>query len=103
MRAILLCSAIALMGCYAEGPIGGEAVVYGEARPPEPPPLRAEVVPASPSTTAVWAAGHWAFSPDGYVWTPGEWVTRPRPGAEWVAAHWDERGHHFIWVGGHWR
>jgi hypothetical protein len=95
--------ALLALGCYADAPLGGEAVVYGEAPPPEPPALQAEVVTAAPSPSHFWVAGHWAWSTNGYAWVAGHWVARPSATAVWVAPHWDVRGRHHIWVNGFWR
>jgi hypothetical protein len=102
MRVLVLVLA-ALGGCYAESPVMGEAIVYGEAPPPLPPPARADSQSAAPSAEHVWVRGCWAWTTSGYTWTAGAWVLRPSANAAWVAPHWDMRGRHHIFVGGYWR
>src|SRR5262245_51470847 len=59
------------------------ATTPGPAAPPEPPPLRAEVVPPAPATGAVWIAGYWAWDGRAYAWIAGEWKVPPTPKARW--------------------
>ena len=71
--------------------------------PVAPPPLRVEVMTASPGVDYFWIAGHWRW--DGYThrWYEGRWE-RHREHAHWVPNHWEQndRGQwHFH--EGHWR
>jgi|SRR5215471_10517990 len=68
-----------------------------------PPPLRAEVVAASPGAGYVWVPGYYTYERGGYVWVAGRYERPPRSRARWVRPHWerDRRGWYF--VEGHWR
>jgi hypothetical protein len=69
----------------------------------EPPPVRYERAPAPPTVEHFWVAGRWAWNANAYVWVPGAYHVRPRPGVVWVDGRWNrhERGWH--WIEGHWR
>jgi len=72
----------------------------------EPPAVRYEMVPALPPDRAVrehWQPGHWRWDGREYVWVPGHYAVRPRPGAVWVAHHWERRGAGWVLIEGHWR
>jgi hypothetical protein len=75
---------------------GSEVVVEAE-----PPPPQAETRPPAPSTAHVWVTGYWSWR-DGWAWTPGVWVLRPRPAAAWVPGHWARRPRGWVWIPGHW-
>lgn len=48
------------------------------AEVPYPPPAAlVEVVPASPSSSAVWLDGYWRWRRRAYVWIRGGWVLVP--------------------------
>lgn len=71
----------------------------------DPPTERIEVATACPGPEAAyfWAKGHWKWEGQ-WVWVPGNWISRPHPGAVWVPGHWEKRHHHhgWWWVQGHW-
>lgn len=69
----------------------------------EPPPVRYERIPEPPSREHCWAAGHWNWSGSAYVWVPGYYHVRPRPGAVWVDGRWAHHERGWYWVEGHWR
>ncbi len=79
------------------------SIVYGEATPPSVPAAKEETVPAAPSAKHEWIPGHWEWTREGYVWTPGAYLERPREGATYVWSHWAVRGRHFVWVRGYFR
>ena len=67
-----------------------------------PPPPRHEVIPP-PRHGYVWHPGYQRWDGHAYVWTPGEYVVAPRPGAHWVPGHWSHRRGGWVWIEGHWR
>jgi len=69
----------------------------------EPPPVRYERAPPPPSQEHYWVAGHWNWSGNAYVWVPGYYHARPRPGVAWVDGHWARHERGWYWVEGHWR
>lgn len=69
----------------------------------EPPPPRYERIPEPPSHEHHWAAGHWTWDGRGYIWVPGHYHARPRPGVAWVDGHWERHERGWFWVDGHWR
>jgi len=76
--------------------------------PQPPPPPQVEIMPALPpmadTRSHVWIAGHWFWNGAGYVWRPGHYERRPRPGAVWVEGRWEHQGGHgYVWVEGRWR
>jgi hypothetical protein len=67
--------------------------------PYPPPPARAEQVPKSPNTQAVWLDGEWTWQARRWAWKKGRWVvppagakfspwtfTRDRTGVLWAAS-----------------
>lgn len=42
-----------------------------------PPPARVEVLPARPSSGAVWVDGEWIWRRGRWAWRPGRWVNAP--------------------------
>ena len=58
------------------------------------PQQRHERLPDPPSPEHHWVAGHWSWDGRAYVWVPGYYQARPRPGVAWVNGHWErhERG-----------
>ncbi len=106
LPALLLLAATA---CLVPGPRGRMMVVapvpvvhigYVDR---EPPPVRYERAPPPPSYDHVWVPGYWSWNAGAYLWVPGAYRLRPRPGAVWVEGRWNrhERGWH--WMDGHWR
>ena len=51
-----------------------------------PPPARVEIIPAEPSSTAVWLDGEWIWRRAQWAWLPGRWVNPPADAlwAPWV-------------------
>ncbi len=69
----------------------------------EPPPVREEVITASPGPEYVWTNGYWSWSGAEYVWVGGRWA-RPDAGhREWVAHRWEHDSHGWHMIEGHWR
>jgi hypothetical protein len=42
-----------------------------------PPPARVEILPAAPSSEAVWVDGEWMWRRGRWAWLPGRWVEAP--------------------------
>jgi hypothetical protein len=63
-----------------------------------PRPPRVEIVPARPSSEAVWVDGSWSWEGDRYRWEPGAWVHAPPGGrhARWVVVRRTEDGQLFF-------
>ena len=87
--AISLAPSLCVLGC------GGGVVKPALAPQPEsafsevpypPPPPRAEEVPPSPRTGAVWIDGQWMWKAKRWVWDAGGWVLPPPSGrfARWA-------------------
>jgi hypothetical protein len=70
--------------------------------PKPPPPLRVEIVAASPGPDYFWINGHWAWERGDHVWVSGRWEAH-RPDWTWVPAHWVRSGPAWQLVGGHWQ
>lgn len=68
-----------------------------------PPPLRREVIIASPGPRYAYVEGHWRWTGRDYDWVPGHWVERPRGRHGWVAGRWVARRGAWVWREGHWR
>jgi hypothetical protein len=49
-----------------------------------------------------WVPGYWSWN-GGWIWTGGNWMIRPWPGAVWVGGRWARHGWGYGWVSGHWR
>ena len=70
-----------------------------------PPAPRYEVVHPLPPDRAArehWIPGHWRWDGREYVWVPGHYAVRPRPGAVWVASRWERRGAGWVFIDGRW-
>ncbi len=113
MQSRLSCILLTGLGCLSTacvvGPRGGVAVVapvpvvrytYVER---EPPPVRYERLPESPTRDHHWVAGRWGWDGRTYVWVPGYYLARPRPGVAWTNGHWERHERGWYWVDGHWR
>jgi hypothetical protein len=68
-----------------------------------PPPLRREVIVASPGPGYVWVPGYYRYDGRAYVWVGGRYERPPRARARWVAGHWQQERRGWFWVEGHWR
>lgn len=68
-----------------------------------PPPVIVEKIPVAPSRNHIWVRGFHRWDGRAYVWVPGHFVVRPRPGAIWVAGHWVKHRRGWYWVDGRWR
>jgi len=73
------------------------------AHPPVPP-IRAERVPAPPSSSVVmiWRPGHYDWNGVGYAWVAGEWVDRAGHGTLWQDGYWQQTNQTAVWVPAHW-
>jgi len=76
-----------------------ESVVY------EPMPQnRWERRPARPVgyRDPVYVDGYWTWGGNDWVWVPGEWVERPRPGYRWVEPTAVRTARGWRWRSGYW-
>ena len=99
---LLVASGISSSACTVRA-ASSHAVARVELRHPAPPPLRSEVVVASPGRSYIWVGGHyvWRPGPKKYVWVAGKWTKPPRGKAVWVAPRYDrKRG---VYIAGFWR
>src|SRR2546425_5813244 len=98
---VLALAPLALAGC-AEEPTTvttttttQEVTTTGPAREVvvtrAPPPVRVETQTVAPGPGYVWTSGYWRWTGTTYVWVPGTWVVRQRPGGVWVEGHWVPR------------
>jgi hypothetical protein len=67
-----------------------------------PPASKAEVIGVAPSAEHVWVRGYWLHTNGQWVWLPGHYERRPRPGVMWVQGHWDRTSAGWVWTPGHW-
>jgi YXWGXW repeat-containing protein len=100
VAALALVAAIA--GCYGRaygtaGVVAPSAEVTIESAPP---PMRHEVVVASPGPGFVWVAGYWDWDGATYLWVPGSWVTVDA-GYTWVRPRYVRRGGGWVYVRGY--
>jgi hypothetical protein len=77
--------------------IGGPEVIVGS----QPPPLRAEVITASPGPGYIWIRGHWGWHHERWEWIGGRWDRVAQPGSAWVPGQWVARGNGWVWIEGH--
>lgn len=69
----------------------------------DPPPRRRDVRPVAPNADAVWVDGHHDWRGNRWVWVPGRYVSRPRPGANYVPGEYYVRNDQRYWRSGYWR
>jgi hypothetical protein len=52
----------------------------------------------------MWTPGFWAWDDqqNDYYWTPGTWVTPPRPNVYWTPGYWRDQGDGYGFVPGYW-
>ena len=100
---LAILGAASLAGCVvAPLPPGGPwRSVEGPVVEVAPPPLRAEVAPASPGVAYVWIGGYWAWQAGRHVWIAGRWALPPA-GHAWVPGDWRRHGPGWRWYGGYW-
>ena len=70
--------------------------------PEGPPPPRMQTMPPPPNRQFVWTQGYWDWR-GRWVWVPGHWGPRPRPGSTWVGGRWVRHGRRNVWVHSHWQ
>lgn len=71
---------------------------------PQPPPVRAEVIPKPPVSEEplIWQPGHWDWEGAGYVWREGDWVKRAGHGTQWQDGYWTTSNGVWVWQPPHW-
>ncbi len=88
--------------------VNAQRLVLTEEPPPvatmaEPPPApKVEVKsnrPDAPSRTAIWVAGHWAYSSGGLVWVAGRYI-EARQGHVFVPPRWAESQEQYLFFTG---
>ncbi len=67
-----------------------------------PPPPPAEVQPPSPSPTAAWLPGYWAWRGNRHAWVAGRWAEPPQPGYAWEPPRWENRDGRWAFTEGRW-
>jgi hypothetical protein len=87
-----------VLSACVSGPRHGS--VYVKVRPPA---ILVETQGSAPGSNHVWIAGYHAWRGSEYVWVPGHWDARPRPGAVWVNGTWKEHRDGWYWVDGRWK
>ncbi len=114
------CSMIALLGALvfagcgpvyvrSRGTVRARATVRVAAPPTHvvvqsaPPPVRPAVTarPPSPTSGAVWVAGHYKWEGQTWVWIDGHWETG-HPGEVWVAPVASNEGGRVVYRPGYW-
>jgi WXXGXW repeat (2 copies) len=70
--------------------------------PYAPPPPRVETPPPSPDLARAWQPGHWSWTGQQYVWTPGRYVVPPSAISQWVPGYWQQGPNGWYWVEGRW-
>jgi hypothetical protein len=90
---------LALAGC--EMPSSEEAA--RDLSYDAPPPGKIEWPPRIINTqTEVWRPGYWILEEQGFVWIPGEIISRPIATAAWFPAHWAHHTYGWAFEQGHW-
>ncbi len=89
---LLFAAALSGLGLATSGCAGGRVGIALAVGIP-PPPLRAEVILASPGPGFVWVPGYWDWAGASYVWVAGAWVRPPFLHARWESPRW--RRHHY--------
>jgi hypothetical protein len=89
--------------------VGEAAVQVANAQEPivsrvaiVPPPPRQEAITAAPAAMAVWIAGSWNRTSEGWEWISGGWVQPPTANAVWMPGMWQQQRGGFVWVAGYW-
>lgn len=67
--------------------------------PPEPEVEAERYRPRAPSRTAIWVAGHWGYSADGFVWIAGHYI-EGRQGHVFVPPRWAEYEERYLFFTG---
>ena len=88
---------LALTACPPPPPVGVSYVANA------PPPMRSEVVVASPGAGYVWVPGYWNWGGSDYIWVAGEWHRPPHDGATWRAPRWRHADRGWYIEHGGWR
>ena len=94
LTAALLLGA-SLLATACAGASGGVYVRTG------PPPLRREVIVASPGPGYIWVPGYYRYDRGAYVWVGGRYERPPRGRARWVPGHWQNSRRGLYYVQGH--
>ena len=96
----IFCLSVALATLTACPPPPPDGVVYANEAPP---PLRSEVIVATPGPDYVWVPGYWGWGGSAYAWTAGTWTRPPHAHASWVTPRWYHGTRGWYSVAGHWR
>jgi len=98
-KLVLLFILAGLVGLITAGCIPQTVIVYKA-----PPSLQYEPLLVCPGPAYVWIPGHWDWRPrpGRYVWIPGHCAKRP-VGKVWVIGHWKRHRGGWIRVPGRWR
>jgi hypothetical protein len=83
-------------GCLVR--VHGSASMVADS---EPPPPRAESVPAARGGH-VWVRGYWQWRGGRWHWKNGHWQRHRGQEYTWIDGHWERRGNRHHWVDGHW-
>lgn len=67
-----------------------------------PPPVRQEMIYASPGDGYLWIGGYWAWQSSRHVWIAGHYERPPRGYRSWVQPRWEKRGGSHIFIEGRW-
>ena len=89
---LLFVSALILAGCI-------------QLPPPAPiPPPMAEAIPNPPVSPVplMWQPGHWDWTGNSFVWTPGQYVESAGHGGTWMPGWWQQTGAGWVWQPAHW-
>ncbi len=100
LLALSLAGAAALIASTACAPGPPPGAVYVRAAPPR---AQVEVIGTAPGPEFFWIPGYHRWDGRAYIWAPGRWERRPRPGAVWVAGRWVHHRNGWYWREGRWR
>lgn len=96
--AALLLAPVAVFTCPTQIAQAQIAVIADSA----PPALPVTDQPPCPGDGYIWTPGYWAYSPNGYRWQTGAWVTPPYVGGLWTPGYWGLNGGLYNWFPGYW-
>jgi hypothetical protein len=50
----------------------------------------------------MWQPGHWDWTGNSFVWTPGQYVESAGHGGTWMPGWWQQTGAGWVWQPAHW-
>ncbi len=69
--------------------------------PPALPVAKIPLPPVS-DVALVWQPGDWVYTTGSYRYDPGQYVPAEGHGSNWIYGHWAGTPDHYVWVAGAW-